>query len=229
MKKITLLIGTFLLGMFLMSPDAMAILLFPDLQFDSTGVAIYDASTGKFTITAESDHIVFDSSLTKYDVDSTKDDSVYFWAQYASGGDGGTTWYFEGDADHSDPDIVLMGTLVSPPSGFANTGTLIKGNIISMTYDNNTPGYVKGTFDITEGDLLSYYGGRDGQFLINLEFGLLNQTNGSVGPSGSGNDFNSLGAKGDIAPTVPEPTSMLLLGVGLIGLIGGKVRTRFTA
>lgn len=48
--------------------------------------------------------------------------------------------------------------------------------------------------------------------------------------SGCDGDYPSWGTFSDVTVgIIPEPTSMLLLGIGLIGLAGGRVRKRFTA
>ena len=222
MKKLCLVLVLSLAVMFLMTSNASAILYLPDLEFNNTGVAAYDATTEKLTVTGTPMNITFDG-VTKFAIDTTEPMSVDFFAEYVSGGF--SPWIFTGDSSIA-PDITITGELVSPPSGFANSGTLITGNISGLEYNDaiGSLGLITGAFDITGGDLYPYYAGTgyQGQYAILLEF------TGGVAPTDPNSDWSSAGAKGDISP-VPEPSSMLLLGMGLFGLGGAVKRKRFKA
>ncbi len=227
MKKLGLVFAMLLCSMFLMTSNAMATLIPPDVEFDSGGIATYTASTGKFTISAVSMKVYFPGDATAYWIDHSATDTVDFWAEYESGGNS-SPWYFKGDSGHTDPDIVVNGTLSSWPGGFIGTGVLYTGNIRTMKYDNNAPGFVTGLWDITGGDLAPYADSPLGEFLIALEFGVHPTFGASTNPTGSGNNFVSYGAKGDIS-TTPEPASVALLGLGLLGMAGRVIKRRFTA
>ena len=209
-----------------MTNNAMAIQYLPDLEFNQSGSAVY-TTDGKLVISAEPTSIIFEG-VNKIFIDPPED--VKFYAEYVSGGYS-SPWYFTGDSIVA-PDITITGVLVTstPPSGFPSppTGTLITGNITGMKYQDIPDvqlGLITGYFNITPGcDLYSYYAstGYKGMYSILLEF------YDGIEPTDPGYGWNASGAKGDISPT-PEPASMLLFGLGLLGFGSGVIRKRFKA
>lgn len=218
MSKVSKVLLVVLLGMFMVVGNAYAIIGLPDLFFDSLTTVDYNG--GVLTLDgpkSATQYVSFGDPGDPYYIDHTQNDDVFIQAQFSH--QVGNKWYFTTGPNPLDIDIFgwILGT---PPITDPQTGTLIRGNVLSLVltpYNANTA-ILSGNFDYLPGTgcLDSFYAGfgNKGIMLVTLE--------SLVGydPTNPCQNFTGEGAKGDIAPPIPEPGSMLLFGTGLIGLIG---------
>jgi len=219
MKK--LLIATLAVAMMLgASLNAEAALLgvaelldVPDITSNSTGTYSYDSTTNIFDSDATPLSITFDgvtpisiTGVRSYDVSFEVDESGNFVS--GVGGD----------------DLVIIGDIdVDGDTVIDYSGVLLTGEVTDFGWLDIGVGSLDlfdFTFDATGGALAGFYGTGKGGDVMTAE-----QTNftGSFLVSSSGTKV-----KHDTAPLVPEPTSMMLFGTGLLGFVG-RLRKRFGA
>lgn len=182
----------------LLEPD----LLLPDIFSTSPGSYTYDAGTGVFTATAIPGGITYDGASLLPIIDGSY--QVSFLLDAAGnlvGGVAGHDFEISGDI----PDKGISGLLIAgevKAFGYADLGKLY------ALFDF--------TFEATDGALLNLYVlGMGGSTVFVEKSNFDNMW-----------DINHQGTslKSDTAPVVPVPTTLLLLGSGLVALLGVRRR-----
>jgi len=213
MKKFSLVFTVAVLGLFLVVGNASAALLgvtpgLPDILSNSTGVYSYVADTNLISFSAQAHGITFDRISTIPIVGGTY--SANFLVDNAGN--------FAGGVDGNDLEIYGSFTYNS----INYSGLLIAGEVNNFGWlDTGVGSIFDYTFNPTGGALLSYYAnglgyGGDIAFVESSNFSGVWTTN-----------HNGTPVKHDTAahPGTPEPSSLMLLGMGILGLFGlGKKR-----
>lgn len=214
-KKLGLILGVMIVGLALVTVRADAALLnidmlLPDILSNSTGVYNYDAATDLFTSTATPVTITFTglpgSLIT---ITGTKSYSVGFHVNAA----GNFVSGIAGD------DLVIRGDV--DVNGDSYSGDLIRGEITNFGWlDTGTPfDLFNYTFDFTGGALSPFYA------LHDYRGGNSMSSEDSTFVGSFATNFSGTRVKHDTAP-VPEPSSLLLLGSGLLSAALLRVRRK---
>jgi len=219
MKKIYLSVLVLMLAVCCVAQKADAALLdftlaVPDIFSDTTGTYSYDAGTNLFTSTASAITITFDG-VTLLSVDNGS-----YFAQFEVDESGNFVNGISG------ADLLITGDIdVDGKAGYEYSGTLVAGEVTDFGWVVPATGkaWFNYTFDFTSGALSSQYAAYQ-----NLGGDEMTSEVSTFASSFMGN-FGGTKVKHDTAPVTPEPASMLLLGFGLIGLAGKKIRKRFKA
>jgi len=198
-------------GLYTKQADAFT-LGYPDISFDSSQGAggdlfgaqgvVFDATTGYLSVSAKALSISYDGVTSTNLASGTIDYRVQLSAQSAN--PSVVTGNFV-SSGASPADLVIMD----------GSTTLLTGNFSSYTlsgFVGSSYGAGIASFVVTGGTLASFFGGNGGAGgVVNLDF--------NISPQFSASSFlaNFSGSvKGDVAPIVPIPSGMLLMGSGLI-------------
>jgi hypothetical protein len=98
-----------------------------------------------------------------------------------------------------------------------NSGTLLTGSLAALGFPNGSAGALEFLCNATGGDAQSLYGSN-----CAMVVGIVNGFPGNW----NSNFSASFSAPGDIGTVVPEPGSLALLGLGLVGMAWGGRRAR---
>jgi PEP-CTERM motif len=196
------------------TPLNLTLLEFPDVLSQFVDVN-YVAATDAFTASGISLQVTAGPGTNFTILNGTFDISITT--------DGTTTSGSAGD------DLSIVGDLDLDNDGVADvSGTLLTGEIADFGASASGPGVFEFIFDITGGLLQNPIG------LFAGQTGVILGADGNSTFTGSfDSDFSNLigGLAGsgtgsaDTAP-IPEPTTLLLLGSGIAGLVGAGRRTR---
>ncbi len=185
---------------------------YPDISFDSSQGAganmfstqgvHFDPSTGYLAVSSIAQSISYDGITFTPLINATVDYRVSLISE-------STTPYTVtgvfGTSNGSPADLVIQD----------GSGILLAGTFSSFVLTGNTMspfnniGYGVATFNITGGILAGDFGASGG--MVNLDF--------NVTPGFTSTSFTQIfggSVKGDIAPVMPIPSTMLLMGTGLI-------------
>lgn len=219
MRRSRLVLAMVVATLIFAAGDAHAMLLgvelsLPDITSNGTGTYSYNATTNLFKADATPLSITFDG-VTPIPIYGVRDYSVGFYVDESGNFSAGR----DGD------DLIIVGVIDVDGDGIAEySGTLLTGEVTKFGWQNiagTTFDAFDFTFDATGGVLASFYdpGIGGGDIILSEDSTFAGNFN---------SNFSGTKAKHDTAPLVPEPTSMLLLGMGLCGL-GAVRRKRFKA
>jgi len=210
MKKITLVLALAVAISFFAAQNAKAALLdftldLPDIFSDSTGVYSYNATTDLFSATATALTITFDGTTIVPITNGSYQASFYVDSTGAlSGGVAGN-------------DIEIWGNIdVDGDSVYEYSGLLVAGEVKAFGWNDTGSQFdlFNYVFDATGGALAPFYtktgGPYNGGDFMSIEI--------STFTGDFTTDFSGSKTKHDTAPITPEPTSMVMLGSGLLGL-----------
>ena len=217
MKKIVLTLAIFVTLVFGMSLNAEAALLgvdlkLPDILSNTTGGYSYNANTGLVTFHATPLTITFDG-VSLVSITGTRSYSADFYVDNSGnlvGGTAGNDLEIYGDID-------VNGDAINDYSGL-----LLAGEITAFGWDKGPGSYAlfDYRFDVTDGDLAGFYASGVGGDIS------LSEVSNFTGSWAT--DHSGIKTKHDTAPT-PEPASLALLGLGLVGFASSVIRKKFMA
>jgi hypothetical protein len=208
--KLLLITLVSLLSIFLMPVGSKATLIgvnltLPDIYSNSTGTYNYDSATDLFTCTATALTITFDGTTSiPITIGSY---SLQFHVDNSGNFSGGVTGY----------DLEIWGFFTY--NGRIYSGLLLAGEVTNFGWQDVPGPYAlfDFTFHVTGGELASYFGGVGGDFFSSEKSNFTGDWDVS---------HNGTKVKHDTAP-VPEPTTILLFGLGIAGIaIFGRKKLR---
>ena len=187
---------------------------YPDIIFDNIGVIDYTAATDQFLLGADDLRIAY-SPTESY---------------YLSGTGGTTTMSIDLNVDENGDivgtgsmvEIVTQGEVTIRNNTYGSGITLLAGSVYAFGW-GETAGTTLGDFDFlidgVTGALIL-----DGLWPDNIDVGVIADAENLNGWGGSwGMDFHLDKVKGDKAP-IPEPATLLMLGLGAVALLGKRRR-----
>lgn len=206
MKKLLLLAMVMVVTLFV-AGNAHAALLgihlgVPDIFSDSTGTYSYDSGTQLMTYTAKAITITFDG------VNLIPITGGGYSAQFKVDNAGNFVSGVSGD------DLTISGSFTY--NSIPYSGNLLTGEITDFGWETGTYALFDYYIDVQGGALASYFGSTAGD--------VASAENHNFTGNWQANHSGSK-VKHDTAGLIPEPSSMLLLGMGILGLFGlGKRR-----
>ena len=213
MKKLNYL-SILLIFILLMPVGADATLIgvdiaLPDIYSNSTGTYNYNSSTDLFTCTAQASTITFDGTTLIPITNGSY--SIQFHVDSSGNFSGGVS------------DLTISGSFTY--NGINYSGVLLTGEVTNFGWQN-IPGTKYAlfdlTFDSTGGALQGFYAG-SGNKGVDIFSSEISNFTGDWNTNHSGKKV-----KHDTAP-VPEPTTIFLFGLGIVGIaVFGRKRFRRT-
>lgn len=187
-------------------------LSYPDILFNSGGTVSYDATTDLFTINARDYSFLKSKGGTP---DNLLTGNVVFQLSITVNGSGNLV----GTGTMSEIVKARSGTVTIDGKVYGNSVdvTLLEGTVYAFGWQASGSGPYTGSFDF----LINNLSGAlvtDGKWPTNVPTGIVVDPDGLWSTGNWGTDFTIDKAKGDKAPLVPEPATMLLLGSGLVGM-----------
>ena len=202
-KKVLVAVALAIMFLFASKEGHAITLGLPDINFDTVpgGALTYTAATGDLSVNATLISLTTAGPVLTYPGGTVN--YTMNWLSTSSAA-GWTTGFF-GTSSLANDLVIVDGI----------STTLLTGEFVSAQMygkDGGNTGYGVAVFSVTGGslasDFITGYGG-----MVNIDFNLNTVFSSTMFAS----DFSG-DSKGDIAP-VPEPSTLLLLGSGMIGFV----------